>query len=282
MSTFKRYAVITVITLFFQTTTAVYAAPGPKATVQALQAEIAARIAGDAALQGSIDNIILTPGPQGDQGLQGEQGPQGVAGPPGPEGPSAPDRTADLCALYQSLSDQGLIGDLTVPAYCPPPLVNIVFKTSARYTGYALGGLNGADEKCQAAALSAGLSGTYKAWLSDININARDRLNHSTQPYVRTDGVVVAANWDDLVDGTIMAPINFNEFGQDIDFSPPPFMWTFTQNDGTFANGGSCEDSNNPSAEGLVGDPRSIDSTWTSSSLNACSVVINGLYCIGQ
>ena len=252
MYTLKRYAVVTVFTLLFHTTTAVHAAPGPKATEQALQAEIADRIAGDAALQNSIDNIIHTP-----------------------------DRTSDLCALYQSLSDQGLIGNLTVPIYCLPPLVNIVFKSRARYAGNDLGGLSGADAKCQAAASAAGLPGIYKAWMSDINTDARDRLNHSTQPYVRTDGAVVAANWDDFVDGTIMAPINFNELGTDLDFSPAPFMWTFTQSDGTVANGGSCEDLNNP-GDGLVGDPRSIDSTWTDSRLNACSVVINGLYCIGQ
>jgi len=250
MYTLKRYVVLAVFTFLSHTIT--HAAPGPKATEKALQAEIADRIAGDTALQNNIDNISHTP-----------------------------DRTADLCALYQVLSDQGLIGNLAVPAYCPPAQVNIVFKTSARYTGYDLGGLSGADDKCQLAATNANLPGNYKAWLSDNNTNARDRLNHSTQPYVRTDGAVVATNWDDLVDGTILAPINFNEFGQDIDFSPPPYMWTFTQSDGAFDGGVSCDDPNIPS-QGLVGNPRSIDSTWTDSSLNACSTVINGLYCIGQ
>ena len=135
MCTLKRHAVMAVLTLLFHTTTVVDAAPGKKATEEALQAEIADRTAGDEALQNSIDNIIHTP-----------------------------DRTSDLCALYQSLSNQGLIGNLEVPAYCPPAHVNIVFKTSTRYVGYDLGGLSGADDKCQQRALAAGLSGTYKAW----------------------------------------------------------------------------------------------------------------------
>ena len=43
--------------------------------------------------------------------------------------------------------------------------VKRVFVTSANYTG-DLGGLVGADSKCQALADSAGLDGNYKAWLS--------------------------------------------------------------------------------------------------------------------
>src|SRR5207248_2675590 len=41
-----------------------------------------------------------------------------------------------------------------------------VFVTSVMYDGN-LGGLAGADAKCQARATAASLSGTYKAWLSD-------------------------------------------------------------------------------------------------------------------
>ncbi len=62
----------------------VWAAPG------GLPAEIAAREAADALLQSQIDNIQLTPGPQGNQGVAGPQGYQGVAGPQGDQGVAGP------------------------------------------------------------------------------------------------------------------------------------------------------------------------------------------------
>jgi hypothetical protein len=61
-----------------------------------------------------------------------------------------------------------------------------VFVTSTIYMGY-LGGLDGADAKCQSVANAAQLGGTFKAWLRDDTTAARDRLNHATGPYVLVD-----------------------------------------------------------------------------------------------
>jgi hypothetical protein len=44
-----------------------------------------------------------------------------------------PDRTDDMCALYQRLFDMALIGDLTVPEYCPPSTDVI----TARYMSFS-------------------------------------------------------------------------------------------------------------------------------------------------
>jgi hypothetical protein len=67
---------------------------GPIAVLQnQINQEISDRQAGDANLQNQIDNIELTPGPQGPQGKMGpkgdpgDQGPQGKQGPPGDQGP---------------------------------------------------------------------------------------------------------------------------------------------------------------------------------------------------
>ena len=58
-----------------------------------------------AGLQSQIDNITLTPGPQGDPGPTGPAGPQGpagadgavgAAGPTGPEGPAGADGAVHL------------------------------------------------------------------------------------------------------------------------------------------------------------------------------------------
>ena len=54
------------------------AASGPKATVEQLNAETAARTAADSVLQNNINNISLTPGPEGPQGPPGNDGADGV------------------------------------------------------------------------------------------------------------------------------------------------------------------------------------------------------------
>ena len=90
-----------------------------------------------------------------------------------------------------------------------------VFVTRMHYTGGQIGGLTGADAKCQAEANAAQLGGTYKAWLSDLTGSPASRFTKSTiAPYVRTgDGFVLAENFDDLVDGAINGSINRDAMG---------------------------------------------------------------------
>src|SRR6187401_2282495 len=59
-----------------------------------------------------------------------------------------------------------------------------VFVPDQTYVGGLLGGLAGADMKCEARAAAAGLAGTYKAWLSDQTKSATARLTHSTGAYL--------------------------------------------------------------------------------------------------
>lgn len=65
----------------------------------------------------------------------------------------------------------------------------IVFITSTHYQGGALGGLAGADEKCQTHAEAGGLSGSFRAWLGlteeDAPANAWPWVH---RPYVNVDG----------------------------------------------------------------------------------------------
>ncbi|MFA5023488.1 MAG: fibrinogen-like YCDxxxxGGGW domain-containing protein [Patescibacteria group bacterium] len=82
----------------------------------------------------------------------------------------------------------------------PIPAPKIVFL--GRWMGYGnFGGLAAADAICQSEANSAGLSGTFKAWLSASSASARDRLTHSVGPYKQVNGTQIAANWSDLVSG---------------------------------------------------------------------------------
>jgi hypothetical protein len=97
----------------------------------------------------------------------------------------------------------------------------VVFATSVGFDGN-LGGLAGADAKCQARAQAAGLPGTYLAWVSNDFGSPLTRFTQSTIPYVRRDGVKVADNWADLTDGSLDANINRSEL------NTQPFVGTAT------------------------------------------------------
>ena len=77
-----------------------------------------------------------------------------------------------------------------------------VFVTSQSHNG-DFGGLTGADAFCQSLALTAGLSGTYKAWLSDTTGSPATRFAQASVPYRLVDGTTIANDWNDLTDGTI-------------------------------------------------------------------------------
>lgn len=94
------------------------------------------------------------------------------------------------------------------------PKPNIAFVTSTTYNG-DLGGLAGADQKCQALAEAAGLpANVYKAWLSTSNENAKDRLG-SARGWVRKDGKPFADTVADIVSGKIFHPLRIDENGAD-------------------------------------------------------------------
>ena len=94
-----------------------------------------------------------------------------------------------------------------------------VFVTSELFRGDlrepSTDGLRGADHKCQRLADSARLGGSYKAWLSTVEVSAGARLTHRG-PYVRVDGTRVADDWADLTDGALDAPIGVDETGTSV------------------------------------------------------------------
>jgi hypothetical protein len=148
----------------------------------------------------------------------------------------------------------------------------VVFVSSALYDGN-LGGLSGADAKCQALATAAGLAGTYAAWLSDATTSAAFRLAHSSVPYVLVDGTVVAQNWAQLVSGgRLLHAIDETESG-----GPPPIgtyqcggsdptVWTYTDPSGAPLGGGlDCSDwTSSVVAAAFTGTALAADSPfWT-------------------
>jgi hypothetical protein len=90
-----------------------------------LPAEAAERKAADADLQNQINNIALTPGPQGAQGPQGKIGPQGPAGADGADGDSLPVGANPGDLLYWDGSVWQLTPAPPVNAATPPVLTLI-------------------------------------------------------------------------------------------------------------------------------------------------------------
>jgi len=136
------------------------------------------------------------------------QGPQGTAGPA-----SLPALNLTDCTAYDGSPSRIMISvapDGTVSFKCPSAAPKFVFISSKAYNGN-LGGLTGADGKCQTLASAAGLKGVYKAWLSDSTGSPASRSTHSAGNYLMVDGTLAAQDWTSLAAGVF---INRDETGQ--------------------------------------------------------------------
>jgi hypothetical protein len=89
-----------------------------------------------------------------------------------------------------------------------------LFVTSVRYLGTlgGLDGVDGADKKCSDLASNAKLTGTFKAFLLDSKTkDIRSRFKLEGGPFRLPSGKVVANNWDQLLQGSLLAPMNETE-----------------------------------------------------------------------
>jgi len=163
------------------------------------------------------------------------------------------------------------------------PLAKRVFVTEAAVLP-DLGGLGGADTLCGDLAKTAGLPGAYKAWLSDDTTAAKNRLTHSSNPYARVDGVVVANNFADLTDGSLLAPINITQDGSvAVSGGASVFAWTGTYANGSAFAGRTCNNWTN-ATNGFTaqsGYPPSTSGVWTDAQNYGCDRS-DRLYCVQQ
>lgn len=166
-----------------------------------------------------------------------------------------------------------------------PTAKKIVFVTSSLFTAN-LGGIAGADVKCQASAVSGGLSGTFRAWISDEGTSATAGLTHASIPYALVTGTVVAANWSALASGSLAHAIDRNELGG----APPATtgcgstsVFTGTDTTGASSVGHTCSGWTTAVAAGLagLGDATGATYRWTNSCTGACSGLAS-LYCLEQ
>lgn len=164
---------------------------------------------------------------------------------------------------------------------CVTTAQKYIFVTSAQYSS-DLGGLAGADEKCNIAATAAGLPGTYTAWLSDNNTNAIDRIT-GTGPWYLVDGGTRVFNNRANLQTTPIAPINTDENGKVIG---DVGVWTGTAVGGTGSGTGNCAgwtggDYSGGFDCGEVGDSSHTDSGWTLGYCLGCGNNYS-LYCLEE
>lgn len=152
-----------------------------------------------------------------------------------------------------------------------------VFVTSSEYQGYEIGGLEGADEKCQQHAEDAGLPGSYKAWLAGkkneeapfYRFASRDFtgwyiLPKSIDQIAWEEKDFVAKGWAGLTgqieSDALENPIIKTETGAAIPANA--IVWTNTNRNGknwSVSDNRTCNnwDIGGEKLQGLFGDPKS-------------------------
>ena len=160
-----------------------------------------------------------------------------------------------------------------------------VFITSVSFNGN-LGGLTGADDKCQAQAdgpASVVPSGTYLAWLSDGTDSPDTRFTKSAHPYILPNGTKIAEDFTDLTDGSILHGIDIDTTGEPVGLKE---FWTGTNADGTTASQSvTCTGWNAdplPYDRGMHGQTNLTTSSWSTMHSNHVCRKSSRLLCFQQ
>ncbi len=170
-----------------------------------------------------------------------------------------------------------------------------MFVTSAKFSGQR-GGSAGADADCAVAAATAGLSGTWTAFISAAGSNASSRYGASQQAYPIFDlaGGMILGNATAIFTQDLLLPIFRDEFGRDItaaDANAERRVWTGTETTGVLS-GNSCSSWSATTGNGTIGVAKP-DASFTGPTIPrglwlnrgatgvSCGLTLR-LYCYGQ
>ncbi len=174
------------------------------------------------------------------------------------------------------------------------------FVTSTAYNGN-LGGLSGADAKCQARADAASLGGTWRAILSTGTIDAIDRVGYKWDVLINMQGGIiaiwpraaatVAANGQsDLWNDALLRPIKYDEFGSSQVGQGAVWTGTISYFDSASAGGTSSSQhclswtSQSSGGEGMSGTAGGTGPQWIHDNdiSNTQCIINRKIYCIEQ
>jgi len=184
-----------------------------------------------------------------------------------------------LCILNISIFTMTVFAQdkvVVIPLYksSPTSINKLIFVTNGLWNG-DLGGLAGADAKCNSEAKSRGFNGTYQALLGSSAGRPETRSIHYPIPYLSETGGYLNSDFHDLFSS-----------GPDNSINNDPFKnaWTGLNSNGTLT-GQDCNGwtDSSVSATGTKGKVDAINQTWLNDT--EAPYVCNGifsLYCIEQ
>jgi hypothetical protein len=193
----------------------------------------------------------------------------------GAEGTNAPaDAGADV---FDDVPDADAAKD--ADAAQPNVRRRVVFVTSETWVGSLLGGVDGADAKCQARAVEAGAPSIrgrpFVAWLSAPGTSAGSRVAETGDGiFVRPDDVRIADGLAELLGGKLDVEIDVDE---NSDVVTSNGVWT-----GTLLDGGGASDTCDgwvANVQGMLGKTVARDPSWTASAPSPCGSTYEHLYC---
>lgn len=150
------------------------------------------------------------------------------------------------------------------------------FVTTATYLPQThFTGLGGADTLCGTLATTAGLPGTFVAWMSDSATDAKSRISGDAIRLVNGDRVALGRT--DLLDSDLAFAIDIDQAGTT---GITGAVWTGTLADGT-KDTDNCSDwgTNLVGTSGTVGNAATTDGTWTDDGTATCDTPAH-LICI--
>ncbi len=155
--------------------------------------------------------------------------------------------------------------------------LNLAFVTSFATQGN-FGGTDGGDALCQSAALDAGWSGSFVAWLATGKANPGELLPDAGG-WVRVDGRPFATSAEALRRGEVLYPLMLDEHGVEVDGG---LVWTNALPDGTASVSPNCTawSTNNAGAFASVGVTSGGSTLWTHASLERNCNTLQRLYCL--
>jgi hypothetical protein len=148
-----------------------------------------------------------------------------------------------------------------------------VFVSSTLQNGN-LGGLSGADQRCNQLAQAAGLPGTFMAWLSTDTVDAKARMT-GAGPWSLVGETEVAVTRAQLETPPISRPIRKDERGNVVS----GLVWTGTNADGRFLDD-DCGDWTAQTGfdHAATGDSIVAQSYWTAATPRGCQNALR-IYC---
>jgi cysteine-rich repeat protein len=178
-------------------------------------------------------------------------------------------------AGVEECDDGNAVDDDLCSNECVKP--RIVFITSEERDG-ALGGLQGADLWCATLAQKAGLTGSWRAWLSDNFASPAILMDTNFLGYyVLPSGSPVAKGWTGLISGNLQTSISETETQEIVEQSP---AWTNTSPEGTSLGELNCYGWTAPyiGLIGWTGDSTAKNVKWTNDTATPCGKP-SRLYC---